>query len=112
MEEMNYPAFIDNIITLCHLVNEYDEFEKRLLAYISPKYNRDFVAQLYDITVGKKFKLGAKKAKKFYSENKEIVDIINKYSNVMMFINQNYGFHGEPQESFQDIYVGWGRLWG
>lgn len=104
MEEKKYSAFIDNIITLCHLVNEYDEFEKRLLAYISPKYNRDFVAQLYDITVERKFKLGAKKAKKFYSENKEIIDTINKYSNVMMFINQNYGFHGEPEESFQVIY--------
>lgn len=104
MEEKKYSAFIDNIITLCHLINEYDEFEKRLLAYISPKYNRDFVAQLYDITVERKFKLGAKKAKKFYSENKEIIDTINKYSNVMIFINQNYGFHGESNENFQVIY--------
>ena len=104
MKKKSYPVSINNIITLCHLINEYDEFEKRLLAYISPKYNRDFVAQLYDITVEGKFKLGAKKAKKFYSENKEIIDTINKYSNVMMFISQNYGWHGEPDESFQVIY--------
>ena len=42
------------------------EFEKKLIPMISPKYNRDFVFQLWDISRGK-FKVGAGKTKKFYN---------------------------------------------
>lgn len=103
-KEKNYSVHTRNLIALCHIINEFSEFEERLLKYISPKYNRDFVAQLYDITCEGKFKLGARKAKRFYSENKEIIDTINKYTNISMFINMNYGFHGDPHEDFQYFY--------
>lgn len=98
-----YSADIINIITLCHIIDDFEEFEKRLFSVISTKYNRDFVFQLWDVSRGK-FKLGARKAKKFYEENKSIIDIINKYSNVPMFINQNYSYHGVPSIDLQYFY--------
>jgi len=98
MEENNYSAEINNIITLCHIIDDFEEFEKKLLPVISPKYNRDFVFQLWGISKGK-FKLGARKAKKFYIENKSVIDTINKYSNVPTFINLNYDYYGEPNGS-------------
>jgi len=103
MEQKNYKAETNNIIALCHIIDEFEEFEKRLIPVISQKYNRDFVFQLWDISKGK-FKLGARKAKKFYSENKEIIDTINKYSNITRFINDNYGWYGEPEGNLQFFY--------
>ncbi len=102
--EKNYSIQTRNLIALCHIINDYEEFERRLLEYISPKYNRDFVADLFDISYKKKHKLGARKAKQFYNENKAIIDTINRYSNISMFINLSYGFHGEKEEEFQFFY--------
>lgn len=103
MEKNNKKIDTNNMITLCHIVDEFDEFEKRLIPAISPKYNRDFVFQVWDISQGK-FKLGARKAKRFYEENKSVIDAMNKYSNVPMFINQNYGWHGEPTGDLRFFY--------
>ena len=103
MEKKNYKAETKNIIALCHIIDEFEEFEKRLIPMISPKYNRDFVFQLWDISKGK-FKIGAKKAKKFYSENKEIIDIINQHTNITRFINDNYGWYGKPNGDLQFFY--------
>ncbi len=94
MENNNKKIYTNNMIALCHIVDEFDEFEKRLIPAISPKYNRDFIFQLWDVSKGN-FKLGAIKAKKFYEENKSVIDTINQYSDVPTFINQNYGFHGD-----------------
>ena len=74
MEKNNKKIDTNNMITLCHIVDEFDEFEKSLIPVISPKYNRDFVFQLWDVSQGK-FKLGARKAKRFYEENKFQVNI-------------------------------------
>lgn len=99
----NYNATTYNLIALCHIIDDFEEFEKRLIPMISPKYNRDFVCQLLDISEGK-FRLGARKAKKFYKENKSIIDSINKYSNISSFINNHYDFHGEPYGNLQFFY--------
>lgn len=103
MEKNNKKIHTNNMITLCHIVDEFDEFEKRLISVISPKYNRDFVFQLWDISKGK-FKVGARKAKRFYEENKSVIDAMNQYSNVPMFINQNYGYTGEPTGDLRFFY--------
>lgn len=103
MNKNNYKININNMITLCHILDEFKAFEERLLPIISPEYNRDFVFQLWDISRGK-FTLGAIKARKFYRENKSIIDIINDHSNVPTFINQGYGYHGEPEDNLQFFY--------
>lgn len=101
--EKNYSTNINNIITLCHIIDDYEEFQKKLLSVLSPKYNRDFVYQLWNISEGK-FCLGARKAKRFYQENKSIIDTINKYSNVAMFVNLSYDSYGKPYDSFKFFY--------
>lgn len=92
--ERNYSTYIDNLIALCHIMDDFEDFEEKLLNVIAPKYNRDFVNQLWKTSLGK-FYIGARKAKRFYIENKKVIDTINKYSNVPMFINMNYGYYGE-----------------
>lgn len=99
----NKQAETNNIIALCHIIDSFEEFEKRLLPMISPKYNRDFVFQLFDISKGK-FRIGARKAKKFYNENKSIIDTINQYSDIIRFINDNYTWHGESKGNLQFFY--------
>ncbi len=94
MEKTNKKIYTDNMIILCHIVDEFDEFEKRLISAISLKYDRNFVSQVWDISQGK-FKLGARKAKRFYEENKSVIDTINKYSTIPTFISQNYWLSGE-----------------
>lgn len=101
--EKSYSVTTKDIIALCHIIDDFKEFEKRLLPVISPKFNRSFVYQLHDISMGKS-KLWAMKAKKFYSENKEIIDTINKYSDITRFICENYGYHGKPNEDLQFLY--------
>ena len=103
MDKKEKKIDTNNMITLCHIVDEFDEFEKRLIPAISPKYNRNFVFQVWDISEGK-FKLGARKAKRFYEENKSVIDAMNQYSNVPMFINENYGCHGEPTGDLRFFY--------
>ncbi|MBE6154018.1 MAG: hypothetical protein E7163_00365 [Firmicutes bacterium] len=99
----NYTIDINNLIALCHILDDFKQFESLLFYYISPKYNRKFVFQLWDVSRGK-FQIGGRKAKKFYAENKKTIDTINKYSSVTTFINRNYGWYGEPNEGLQFFY--------
>lgn len=91
-------AYIDNLIALCHILDDYSEFNKNLSNLISTKYNRNDVYYLYEISNGK-FMVGTKKVKQFYKKNKVVVDIINKYSDISQFINRNYDCKGKPIES-------------
>ena len=103
MELKKYKAETNNIIALCHIIDEFEEFEKRLITIISTGHNRDFVFKLWEISKGK-FKIDARKEKKFYDENKEIIDTINQYSNITRFINDNYSEYGEPNGNLQFFY--------
>ena len=103
MEKNNKEIEINNMIVLCHIVDKFDEFEKRLILAISSKYNRNFIFQVWDISRGK-FKLCARKVKKFYKENKSVIDVINQYSNIPIFISLNYGWNGEPTGDLRFFY--------
>lgn len=85
---------IDNLITLCHILDDYEEFEKILIKAMMHGSDRDFVFQLDDVLKGK-FRLGSYKARRFYEENKLIIDAINYYSTIPGFINLNYGINGK-----------------
>lgn len=97
--ERKYSAEINIIITLCHIINDFEEFEKRLLPYIKEKNRGNFISKLSDIVDGK-FILGARKIKKFYIENKSVIDTINKYSYIPVFINKNYNSKGKRNDNF------------
>ena len=99
----NYTFDTNNAIALCHIIDDFKEFERRLLPLISPKYNRDFVYQLWHISKGD-FCLCARKAKRFYRENKRVIDTISEYSNIATFINGSYDWYGNPVPELQLIY--------
>ena len=44
---MDKKISIDNMIALCNIIDEFDEFEKKLISAISSKYNRDFKYGIY-----------------------------------------------------------------
>ena len=82
------------MIALCHIVDDFARFEKRLISTMSQKNDEDFAFQIQDISKGK-FKLGARIEKNFYEENKSVIDTINQYSSIEMLIYQNYKYNGE-----------------
>lgn len=91
MEKL-YKAETSNIIALCHIIDDFEKFEKRLVSMISAKNNYEFAIELMNISAGKS-KLGLRKVKRFYIKNKTIIDTINKYSNIPRFIDDNYDFY-------------------
>lgn len=89
-------AEINNLIALCHILDDFEEFEKKLKMTTLPKYNRDFILKLWDVSQGKS-RAFSKKEKRFYNENKSIIDTINKYSSIIEFIDSIYGYYGNTQ---------------
>lgn len=83
MRKNNYSANINNLIVLCHIIDDWEEFEKKLIPVIA---NKDTLVKLCDISKGKI----DKKVKKFYVENKIIIDKINEYSNISSLIHDCY----------------------
>lgn len=83
-KDNNNSANTKNMIAFCHIINEFEKFRKNLSS-INAKNYESFVQQLYEVSTGK-FKIRAKKAKKFYNENKSVIDTINKYSQINEFL--------------------------
>lgn len=93
---------IDNLLALCHILDNYKEFEQRLSLILANEKNKDFAIKLWDFSKNKenRFLIG-KKVKKFYKENKEIIDTINKYSSISRFINNNFDNKGNPTKNIE-----------
>jgi len=81
----NYFIHTKSLITLCKIIDDFEQFEKKLKSVMSVKYNYDFVIQLMKLSRGKFF-IGGTKAKKFYNENKDILNTISKYGYIYDFI--------------------------
>jgi len=96
--EKEYVVNIGYLMALCYIVDDFLEFEKRLRTALNMKDNRGFIFELGDISVAK-FYIGAKKEKKFYHENKLVIDKINQYSYITNFIIDNYDKQGNPTSS-------------
>lgn len=101
MEKEKTPisVHVNNLIALCHILNDYNEFTKNLTRLIKVKHkdNRDIVYNLYKISKGQVV-IGSKKVKKFYQNNKSVIDTINKFSSISEFITHNYDWHGNLRE--------------
>ena len=85
--------FIDNIIALCYIIDDLEEFNKRLLSFLKSKDNRPNVMSLCKVADGES-PICLRKIKTFYHENKEVIDKINKYGNLFLFICNNYDKEG------------------
>lgn len=100
----------DNIIALCHIIDQFKDLEEKLIPILLTKLGGgfiselkfvsklNFVSNLYDISKGKPV-FGARRAKKFYDENKLVIDTINKYSDIDKFILENITITGEPDKN-------------
>lgn len=86
-------VMINNLIALCHIIDNYDEFNKNLFNLFSEKHNihniNDNLYKLYEISQHK-IVIGERVLKKFYQKNKNVIDIINKYSSIWLFISIDY----------------------
>lgn len=98
-EKTTISVHVNNLIALCHILNDYDEFTQNLTGLIKVKHkdNTDIVYNLYKISKGQ-FVVGSKKVKKFYQNNKSVIDTINKFSSISEFITHNYDWHGNLRE--------------
>ena len=81
---------INFIICLCHIVDEYKEFCEKLDKFLSklPKpEDRDWlIYKLFEISYVKDVIIGFY-VRKFYNDNKNIIDTINKYIDIKGFAN-------------------------
>lgn len=83
-----HVIYTKNLIALCHILDEYENFKNRLRKLIGKKLDVDFIKKLEDVSIGE-FSLSIK-ARDFYKQNKKIIDTINQYTNISLFINDNY----------------------
>ena len=95
-----YKITIENLLSLCHILDNYNLFNQKLAKEINPQNNRKFILKIWEISQGELLFQG-KKEKQFYEENKEIIDTINKYSNIYSFIICNYDNYGKPTENLK-----------
>lgn len=96
--DKNYLAEINNLIALCYIIDDFEEFGERLRPLILSNYNRDFIFKLYDISEGKSCTF-SKGVKKFYKENKMVIDTISKYSNILRFVSAVFGLYGRVYDN-------------
>ncbi len=90
MKDKDIILRVDDAIALCHILDEFDVFNDEVLKIVN-EYGRDGVDNLWKISTGK-FVFGQRKVKKFYEDNKMVIDKINKYFTFgfTTFINGNY----------------------
>ena len=93
-KEMN----INNLLALANILDDYEEFRNNVLKYLPKKYIRDDVFNVYKASKGEL--TISNKAKKFYKNNKKVIDTINKYSTVNEFINLAYKLDGSYNKNY------------
>ena len=72
---------VNNLIALCNILNDYTKFTQNLKELIKNNNSRNIAFILYKISKGE-FVFSSRKEKKFYKDNKSVIDTINKYSNI------------------------------
>ena len=107
---VNKKISVKNLIALCHILDDYEKFDEEAKEYFLIEQNKDAFSTMYrmtylnDVLRGKKCVTPAqRKAKKFYENNKKVIDIINKYSDVYSFcidFHNNIHVHRKNVEFF------------
>lgn len=89
---------INMLTSLIYILDDYESFQKELLKFINSKDNRNDIFKLIKIVEGQKV-FNSSKARKFYQNNKRVIDTINKYYWVGSYINQNYDCFGNKYDN-------------
>jgi len=93
-------------ITLCHILEEFAVFNSNLNAALEGEsINSNFIINLNKISHGEKC-FGALKAKRFYLDNKSVIDIINMHTSIYNFIANNYDHKGTiKRDALWNLYM-------
>ncbi|MBQ6841166.1 MAG: hypothetical protein IJO63_03535 [Bacilli bacterium] len=92
-------SMVNNLIAICHIIDDFPTFEERIKQENGS--NNNFALELFKVSHGRfSFSMSARK---FYAENKDVIDTINMYSNIMLFINEGYGLLGDVK-NFSSFY--------
>ena len=93
MEKKYKTIDVNNLLALAHILDKYEDFRKNLIKFVSNENNRNDIYKLYKISKGEM--VFSPKAHKFYKNNKDVIDIINKYSVINMFMYYVHKQNGE-----------------
>ena len=105
-EEKVIVADIYNLIALCHIIDDFEEFIKSINELDKSKDKRAIIHDIDKISRGEfVFRFGIKKLNTFYQDNKSVIDKINKYSNLSHFVIYYYDFGEKNAMDFFYKYI-------
>lgn len=105
-EEKVIVADIYNLIALCHIIDDFEEFIKSINELDKSKDKRAIIHDIDKISRGEfVFRFGIKKLNTFYQDNKSVIDKINKYSNLSHFVILYYDFEEKNAMDFFYKYI-------
>lgn len=85
MEVFFMKLHINTIMTLCYIIDSYEEFNNNLLKIFPGRDNFNNILNISKLAYRENV-FGAKKVKNFYKENKEVIDTINNTSGIFSFL--------------------------
>jgi len=101
MEEKK--AKISDLILLCHIIDDYEDFCNKLSGFLGKKYNRNKAYKLESLSKGG-YALNFTKLKRFFDENRNIISVINNYIGINEFICSNYDQYGNEIGNLRYFY--------
>lgn len=91
LSSKNITLYLDDVIALCYILDGFEEFNKNLKNFVTNSSTNELYI-LGNIARGIKV-LRTFKSKwiyGFYLENKIMIDLVNKFSNIKSFVQRNY----------------------
>lgn len=83
---------VDDAVLLCCIFYQYETFNRNLSDFLKNEKNKiGTIDKLEKVIAGQCF-LASRKFKKFYQDNKSVIDKINIYSSLHSFLSRNYVF--------------------
>ena len=92
---MENKTSVNNLIAMWNISDSFESFNIKLKEAMGQKYNREFLFDVFKVSTGQ-FCLSLK-AKRFYAEHKDVIDILNTYTTFFMFVNEIYDWYGNVQ---------------
>ena len=93
-----------DLLALIVIIDEFEEFNNNFIELINNTANLNFYKLKKIMNDEKVF--GNKELKEFYINNKEIINVINSYSNIYDFVAYNYDFTNKKiKDSFYQLYI-------
>lgn len=103
-KEEQHQAKVEDLIAIVYNLEHFPELCKGI-EELSKKYSRqEIIHHLKSATLGSKPRLGKRKIYKFYQESKELIDNINKHSDIFFFLANVYQQNGRPKDDIACYY--------